>query len=406
MKNLILISFVSILLFLSACNSSQTPESTIADIPELLDRPELVQNGKEWENVHNAYTTAKAQLMAKPNEVEPYLKLAEVFILEARVTGEHGHYYPAALQVINDALAKTKEPNDLRFRALSMKAAVMLSQHEFEKALICGKEALKINAHNAQIYGVMTDALVEMGRYEDAVAMADKMISIRPDLRSYSRVSYLREIHGDVDGAIEAMEMAVSAAFPGYEQSAWTRLTLGNIYQTYGNLSKAAKQYHATLAERENYPFAIGALAEVEMEKGNLAKAEELLNEAKAIIPEVGFYIQLAEIYKETDRTEQFDEIMKEVFAMLQDDVDSGHNMNMEYADLHLNLTKDYDKAMAFAKKEYLARPDNIDVNRMLAAINMKMNNFDKAQQHLAMAERTNSKHPELLEIKKLLAQK
>lgn len=52
-------------------------------------------------------------------------------------------------------------------------------------------------------------------------------MSIRPDLRSYSRISYLREIYGDLDGAIEAMKLAVTAGYPGYEQTAWARLTLG-----------------------------------------------------------------------------------------------------------------------------------------------------------------------------------
>ena len=51
--------------------------------------------------------------------------------------------------------------------------------------------------------------------------MADKMVSIRPDLRSYSRISYLREIHGDMPGAIEAMKMAIQAGYPGYEDRAW-----------------------------------------------------------------------------------------------------------------------------------------------------------------------------------------
>ncbi len=45
--------------------------------------------------------------------------------------------------------------------------------------------------------------------------MLNRMVSIRPDIRSYSRISYLREIHGDIPGAIEAMELAVEAGAPG-----------------------------------------------------------------------------------------------------------------------------------------------------------------------------------------------
>jgi hypothetical protein len=50
------------------------------------------------------------------------------------------------------------------------------------------------------------------------------MMAIRPDLRSYSRVSYLREIFGDIPGAREAMLMAIQAGYPGQEETASTHL--------------------------------------------------------------------------------------------------------------------------------------------------------------------------------------
>ncbi|MEL6924363.1 MAG: tetratricopeptide repeat protein, partial [Bacteroidota bacterium] len=401
--NFIFILFVSTLLGIWSCGAPTTDQVAI-QIPELLDRPEKIRHGIEWQNAHNQYTQASAQIYAGSESPEPWLQLAEVFMLEARVTGEHGHYYPAALQALNKVLTNHTEPDDFRFRALSMNASVMLSQHEFSKALHFAQQALNINRYNAQIFGVMTDALVELGEYDKAVQMADQMVNIRPDLRSYSRVSYLREIYGDVDGAIKAMEMAVAAAYPGHEQSAWTRLTLGDIYNTYGKLDEASVQYETILTERENYPFAIAALADLEMQKGNLAKAEALLDEATAIIPEVGFYIQLADLYQQTQRPAAYEKTMQEIMLMLQDDVDSGHNMNMEYADLHLHYTEDFDQALAFAKYEYEKRPENIDVNRLLAQIYAAQGNGAQAEVHLAKAASTNSKHPDLLALQQQLA--
>ena len=148
---------------------------------------------------------------------------------------------------------------------------------------------MKLNGYNAQIYGGLVYANVEMGNYAKAVALCDKMMSIRPDIRSYSRVSYLCEIHGETEGAIEAMKLAVSAGYPGQEDHARARLTLGNLYQNNGNLTQAQAQYRQILNERPNYPFAIAALAGVEAKKGNPAEAEKLLKMACDIIPEVGF---------------------------------------------------------------------------------------------------------------------
>lgn len=400
--------FLLICLFFFGCQDNNTKKDisqTEVSIPQLLDRNENLWYGKEWENTQNAYVHAREAIKADPTAAEEYLKLAQVFTNEARVTGEHGHYYPGALEVLDKAITYA-DNDDVMFRAMTTKAGVLLSQHEFQEALNLGKQAVQLNPYNSHIYGVLVDAYVEMGDYENAVKMADKMISVRPDLRSYARVSYLREIHGDVEGAKEAMRMAVESGFPSYEQTAWTQLTLGELYETYGETDKALQVYNSIHTTRENYPFAIAAKANIMMEKGKYDEAEKLLQAGIAIIPEVGFYEQLAHIYKKQNRTAEFDEIIPEIFTMLKDDVDHGHNMNLEYANIYLELLDDQDKALTYALEEFQKRPENIDVNRMLAMIYFEKNDLSQAEKFAKVAERTGSKHPDLIKIKGLLASK
>lgn len=395
-------------LFIFGCQNNMTQEGisqTKISIPELLDRNENLWYGKEWETTQNAYVHAREAIKADPTAAEEYLKLAQVFTNEARVTGEHGHYYPGALEVLDKAIIYASN-EDVKFRAMTTKAGVLLSQHEFQQALILGKQAVQINPYNSNIYGVLVDAYVELGDYESAVLMADKMISVRPDLRSYARVSYLREIHGDVVGAKEAMRMAVESGFPSFEQTAWTQLTLGELYETYGEEDKAFQVYNSILTTRENYPFAIAAKASVMMRKEKYDEAEKLLEQGIAIIPEVGFYEQLAHIYKKQNRKEEFDGIVPEIFAMLKDDVDHGHNMNLEYAMIYSKLLGDQTKALEYAMDEYKKRPKNIDVNRMLAMIYFEKEDLPQAEKFAKVAERTGSKHPDLINVKGLLASK
>ncbi len=401
------------MLFFTACQeiteSSEVLKASIettTSYPELLDRSEAIQNGKEWDLVQNQYSDALNALKKKPTDHEAAIKMVQVFINEARVTGEHGHYYPAALKVIDDVLAAKPESEDIQFQAKSLQASVLLSQHEFEKALQAAKEGVQLYNYNAGIHGSLTDAYVELGDYKKAVAMADKMMSIRPDLRSYSRVSYLREIYGDMDGAIEAMKLAVSAGYPGYEQTAWARLTLGNLYESQGNLDAAEGEYHTILQNRPNYAFAIAALASISEKREDLVKAEKLLKEACAIIPEFGFFVQLAALYQATDRQVEADELIKEIWVMLQDDVDSGHNMNMEYTQIYLDLVGDYDKALEYALTEYKKRPANIDVNKFAAIAYYKKGDYTNAQKHIEKASITNSKNGELLLVKGMTAEK
>jgi len=394
----ILILFLA---FTFACAKKQKESATLTvkDIPLLLDRNEAIQNGQEWSDVQSYYGTSRQALLENPKDYEAALKLVYVFVNEARITGEHGHYYPAALKMSDYILQKPELEKDLQFRAMAAKAGVQLSLHDFKNALKTGTEAMNLNPYNAQNYGVLVDANVELGNYDEAVKMADKMVSIRPDLRSYARVSYLREIHGDVDGAIEAMKMAVDAGFPGQEHTCWARLTLGNLYKQYGNLDAAEGEYNTILKERPNYPFAVAALAEIAVERKKYGEAEKLFKDAANIIPEVGFYEELARLYKAQGKDEACKKTLAEIWPMLADDEAHGHNMNLEYASIYADIVGDLNKALKYALKEYEIRPENIDVNRKLALIYQDMGNSAKALEHMTKAAKTNSKHPELKQL-------
>ena len=374
-----------------------------AAIPALLDRPSALQQGKEWESVQNLFVKNRDKILMDEKDDDARLTLAQIYIHEARVTGEHGHYYPAALKVLG-GIDPSHSDDDIRFRMLAMKSGVQLSLHDFQAALKTAEAAVAINPYNAQIYGALVDAQVELGNYDEAVKMADKMVSIRPDLRSYARVSYLREIHGQIDGAIEAMEMAVKAAYPGYEESAWARLTLGEMYEKYRTLEDAENQYKQILSERPGYPFAIAALGNIEMQRANYEEAEKLLLKAAEIIPEFSFFESLAELYSITNREEEFNNTMEELWVMLQEDTESGHNMTLEFANLKHDLAKAHEEALKYALTAYKKRPENIDVNCTLATIYFSLGDLKKANAHLQKASRTNAQFPTLKALQQQLA--
>jgi tetratricopeptide (TPR) repeat protein len=182
-------------------------------------------------------------------------------------------------------------------------------------------------------------------------------------------VSYLRELHGDMPGAIEAMDMAVKAGYPGYEQTEWARLKLGELYQASGKLKDAEMQYQICLQNRPDYPFAIAALAGLEMEKGHNQQAEVLLKKAIDIIPEVGFNIDLAKLYRKTGRETEALALIEEIKGMIQEDIAAGHNMALEAGRFHLELSKDLNQARQYALQEQQMRPDNKQVKQLLTDI-------------------------------------
>jgi tetratricopeptide (TPR) repeat protein len=387
-----------------ACQSPAAEQEEAVFIPELLQRPAVIGPAEEMAQIDEWYKRLARQIEERPDDPGPRLALVELFINEARISGEHGYYYPAALKMLEQVLAGQPEETH-RYRALFAKATVRMALHQFSAAKETALEAARLNAFDAAIHGVLTDAYVELGMYPQAIEAAEKMVAIRPDLRSYSRISYLREIHGDVPGAIEAMRMAVAAGYPGMEQTEWARLTLGDLYRQYGQLDSAEWQYRLALEYRPNYPFAIAALASVAAEKNEFAEAERLFKQAAGLIPEVGFFVDLAKLYRRVGgREQEVDALCAEILDMLAEDEEAGHRMALEYAEVFLELMDDPDKALPYVLEEYQVRPNNIDVNKSLAMIYHAKGDLDSSRAHLDKAMATRSQDPELRRLASLTA--
>lgn len=397
MKKIIIISLsiLAISLLLTAFLSNKPGK---VQIPELLPRAEKLGSVEEQDFIRQKYFELKNEIEVRQKNQQARIDLAQLFMFEARITGEHGHYYPAALEMVKPVVTQPQD-KDIAFQALLTQASVFLSLHEFAKALTVAQKAKELNPYNALVHGALVDAYVELGDYEKAVEMADAMVAIRPDLRSYSRVSYLREIHGEVEGAIEAMKLAVSAALPGTEEAAWCQLILGRLYAKYGKLALAETSFQTILSQRPDYPFALAELGNLAAEKEDFKTAEQYFTQACEIIPEVGFYEDLAKMYQKQGNEARVKELTKEILLMLADDEANGHKMTLEYAHIYRDLVRDNKTALKYALKAYEERPENIDVNQTLASIYHASQQPENAKKHLAIALKTESKNPELLEL-------
>jgi tetratricopeptide (TPR) repeat protein len=363
----------------------------------LLQRQGPISSTSEWLNTKAAIEGLQTSIRQKPGDLQSKLLLAFAYMQEARITGQHPYYYPAALKLVNDILEERPDNPVLRFEATVAKASIQLSLHQFSKALHTAHEAVALNARSAAVYGVLCDAYVELGNYPQAIKMADQMVALRPDLKSYSRISYLREIHGDLAGAIWAMEMAAAAGFPGLEQTAWARITLGSLYEKTGDLKKAELQYRRALGEYPNYAFALAGLGRLAAKRNNPAEALRFHQQAADILPEFTFQEALIRLYQQQGEKGKASRTMKDLLAGMEEDQEAGHVVDLELANIYLELSQDYNKAYQFARREYKRRPDNIDVCRTMAHISYKRQNYKQAAGYIKKATRTNSQDPALL---------
>ncbi len=395
-KNLyiILVAFTTVLLgciFLF----SKEPEKAI---PPFKNRTGAISLSGEWLNSKKAMEGLLAAIEQNPADYKSMLSLSQAYIQEGRETGDHGYYDKAALELLDKVLEN--QPDN--FDALCCKATVLLSQHHFAEGLEAAKKALPINPNSAFIYGILCDANLELGNYDTAVKMADKMVSIRPDIRSYSRVSYLREIYGDTQGAIGVMKLAIAAGYPGLEQTEWTRCILAHLYENTGSLDSAEYQYKYALAERPDYAFAIAGHGRIAKAKGNYKEAIAYYEKAKSLITEYSFSDELTDLYRLNDQKEKAKKNAEAVIEMLgpNADVESetghGHYADKELAYAYLKLN-DIDNALKHALVEYERRPDNMDVAETLAWVKYKKGEFAEANKLINVALKTNNNNPLLI---------
>ena len=385
---------------LTACSNSEgklkdyISEQNPMDIPNLLDRKGELATASEWEKTKQKVDELKTKLAAKPEDVKIRLQLATIFITEQRITGEHHFYYGAIEKILNGILAI--DPKN--FEATVYKASLRMSQHQFADAKKIAEDAKTINPNNAYVYGILVDANVELGNYAEAIAMSDKMQALKPSLESYSRASYLREIYGDYDGAIEAMKLAVQAGLPGSEPQCWSRNVLGDLYLNTGKLEAAKSTFEENLYLRPSYAPSMAGLAKVETKMKNYTKALTLLDSAYAIMPQTSFEEQQADVYLAMGDTKKAMEKYGEVQKLLIVDANTpGHAVSLELAK-SFEKTNQWDSAKKYAAIEYAIRPKNIDVNNELAWIAYSQGDDVKAKEYLKAALSTNSKNPELLQ--------
>ena len=395
---------------MTSCGSTkEEDDQIIASAPQGFQIPQLLEREKdlsydEFLKIKEKFNKLSLESENKDTKYESYIKLSEIYIYEARVTGEHPYYYTAALSTLDEILKDTsKLTPDQHFTALFYKSTVQLSQHKFNEALITGKKALALNNTNSGIYGVLVDANVEIGNYKDAVANCDKMISIRPDLRSYSRISYLREIYGDLKGSTKSMEQAIEAGAPYSEYKCWTIVTMGKMLENHNQLDSAMAYYQFSTKERANYPFGIAGMASVEGKRGNYKKADSLYDVALKAIPEIGFKMDKAKLYQAQGKTAEVKKLIPEIESMFKEDLESGHNVNMEYAFFLLDFKKDAKRALSLGLKEYQLRPNNIDVNKLLAFAYFANGDKEKAAKHIKIAMKTNKQDGDLYCISGLI---
>jgi tetratricopeptide (TPR) repeat protein len=318
----------------------------------------------------------QSRIRRNPDDTEAYALLGHGLLQQVRETGDvslyaqAGHAFDAALK---------RDPQQVD--ALLGRGALALSRHQFQEALAWGERARDVNPYRAQVYGIISDAQIELGQYEAATESVQQMIDTRPDLSSYSRVSYVRELYGDTQGAIEAMELAVSAGGPATENTLWTQVQLGHLHFNNGDLAQAEITYRKAIAVRADYPYALAGIARVDAAQGRYDEAIEAYRQISERLPLPEFVIALGELYEATDRPTDAKAQYDLVRVMQQLNAGAGVDVDLELALFDAEHGAEPVKALERARATYERRPSIYAADALAWALH-KNGQHDEARRY------------------------
>jgi tetratricopeptide (TPR) repeat protein len=225
-----------------------------------------------------------------------YAALGNTYLGRARTTGDPG-YYSRAERAFRAVLRRDPGSVDGLVGAGTLAGL----RHDFGAQLRLGNEARHVAPRLARPLTVISDAQIELGRYSDARRSIQRLVNLKPSLPAYARVSYFRELHGDVDGAIEAMRFAVSAG-GSEESSAYVETLLGDLELVRGDLAAARTAYLTALRDLHSFPQALTGLARIDAAGGDLRMAAARLRRSTARLPLTSSLTLLAEVEAELAR--------------------------------------------------------------------------------------------------------
>src|SRR5215470_10632216 len=210
-------------------------------------------------------TDMEDRLRQHPDDPSAAVLLADALLRQARATTD-----PRPTSRASEVLKAVLKEDPVQYDALRMLGAIDLSQHRFRDALSIADRARELRPTDAWNFGVMGDALIELGEYDKAFQAFDTMMSIRPSAAAYARVSYARELRGNLKGALQAMEFAEKSTSPqDPEAQALYATQTGELYLRMGTLDESDRAFRRAAFVFPHYPPAVVGQGKVKVARGD-----------------------------------------------------------------------------------------------------------------------------------------
>jgi tetratricopeptide (TPR) repeat protein len=329
----------------------------------------------------------EARLKVRPDDVAAAVALAEAFSRQARITGSAG-----AIARAEDALRIALREDPGNYEALRMQGSLLLSQHRFKDAIAVAERARTLRPEDSVNYGVLGDAHLELGDYDQAFDAFDRMMQLRPGAASYARVAYARELQGNLTGALESMQLAADASRGGdVEGMAWYYAQVGELQLRLGRPAEAMQAFSTASQAFPGHPSAVAGYASALEAVGKADDARALLDDLVKKSPTPDIHARLGDLLSAAGRHDEGRRHYALAEAGWRSDAPEPGNLARFLADRGEKL----DEAVALAEAAAAERHD-IFTEDALAWAYFKKGRVAEAKVAMARALRTGTKDKEI----------
>ena len=235
-------------------------------------------------------------------------QLGWAFVAKARESFDPG-FYKLAEQCARCIEKRSPQSQE----AMLLRGHVLQNLHRFSESETLARRLVYERGLSFD-YGLLGDALMEQGKLNEAAEVYQRMMNLRPDLHAYARAAHMRWLKGDLAGAIEAMQLAVSAATPqDAESAAWVNTRLAFYQFQAGRVNEAEQRCAVALSLQTNYPPALLLKGRMLLAKDELREAVDPLQNAAKLNPLPEYQWVLAEALRKAGREEEASRIEAEL---------------------------------------------------------------------------------------------
>ena len=264
----------------------------------------------------------------RPGDHTAWSDLGLAYVEQARVTADPTLYDKAA-GAFERSLEVRPRDNDA---ALTGRATLAAARHDFAGALALTDASLAVNAYSPTTWAVRSDALTELGRYDEARDAVQRLLDLSPDgVDALTRASYVLELRGDVPRARELLVQAAEAAGRPADR-AFAHFYLGELAWNEGDLDAAAAAFEQGLVEDPDSAQLAAGRAKVLAAGGDVQAALEEYGRVVERLPAPEHLVAFGELLESTGRTADAEEQYAVVRAVQQLYAANGQDVDTELA--------------------------------------------------------------------------